>query len=83
MANIRRMKVHSIHAAKTHLSRLVERACAGEDVVIARGKTPVVRLVPTGSETPTRRFGAMRGRARVTEAFFDPLPDQELAVWGE
>ena len=77
------MKVHSIHAAKTHLSRLVERACAGEDVVIARGKTPVVRLVPTGSEAPTRRFGAMRGRARVTEAFFYPLPDEELAAWGE
>ena len=77
------MKVHSIHAAKTHLSRLVERACAGEDIVIARGKTPVVRLVPTGSETPSRRFGAMHGRARVTERFFDPLPDEELAAWGE
>ena len=77
------MKVHSIHAAKTHLSRLVERACAGEDIVIARGKTPVVRLVPTNSETPERRFGTMRGRARVTEAFFDPLPHEELAAWGE
>ena len=77
------MKVHSIHAAKTHLSRLVERACAGEDIVIARGKTPVVRLVPADAEAPQRRFGAMRGRARVTRAFFDPLPDEELAAWGE
>lgn len=76
-------KVHSIHAAKTQLSRLVERACAGEEVVIARGKTPVVKLVPTGSEAPLRRFGAMRGRARVTRAFFDPLPDEELTAWSQ
>ena len=76
-------KIHSIHAAKTHLSRLVERACAGEEVVIARGKTPVVKLVPTGSPAPRRQFGAMRGRARVTLAFFEPLPAEELAAWDE
>lgn len=74
-------KVHSIHAAKTNLSRLVERATAGEDVVIARGKTPVVRLVPTSGEAPARRFGAMRGKARVTRAFFESLPEHELAAW--
>lgn len=76
-------KVHSIHDAKTHLSRLIERACAGEDIVIARGKTPVVRLVPVDSEAPCRKFGAMKGRARVTEAFFEPLPEDELAAWGQ
>ena len=76
-------KIHSIHAAKTNLSRLVERACAGEEVVIARGKTPVVKLVRAGSSEPRREFGAMRGRARVTRAFFAPLPDEELAAWGE
>ena len=76
-------KVHSIHAAKTQLSRLVERACAGEEVVIARGKTPVVKLVPTDAKPPRRRFGAMRGHARVTRAFFEPLPTEELAAWGE
>jgi antitoxin (DNA-binding transcriptional repressor) of toxin-antitoxin stability system len=76
-------KIHSIHAAKTHLSRLVERACAGDEIVIARGKTPVVKLVPTDSETPRRCFGAMKGRARVTRAFFEPLQDEELRAWGE
>jgi antitoxin (DNA-binding transcriptional repressor) of toxin-antitoxin stability system len=76
-------KIHSIHAAKTNLSRLIERACAGEEVVIARGKTPVVKLVRTGSMAPRRRFGAMRGRARVTRAFFEPLPAEELAAWDE
>jgi prevent-host-death family protein len=75
------MKPVTIHAAKTHLSRLIERACAGEDVVIARGSTPVVRLVPVKKARPLRRFGAMRGRARTTKAFFSPLPDAELQAW--
>lgn len=74
-------KIHSIHAAKSNLSRLVARATAGEEVVIARGKTPVVRLVPTSAEPPDRRFGAMRGKARVTRAFFEPLPDDEVTAW--
>lgn len=75
-------KVHSIHAAKTNLSRLVEQASAGEEVVIARGKVPVARLVRLDAPTPRRRFGAMRGRARTTKAFFQPLPPDELADWG-
>ena len=76
-------KAHSIHAAKTHLSRLVARACAGDEVIISRGKKPVAKLVPITAEPPARRFGAMRGRARVTRAFFEPLPPAELQAWGE
>ena len=75
------MKTVPIHAAKTNLSRLIEEAVAGEDVVIARSKTPVVRLVPVATAAPARRFGAMAGRARVTRAFFEPLPDEERAGW--
>jgi prevent-host-death family protein len=75
------MKPVTVHAAKTHLSRLIERACAGDDVVIARGRTPVVRLVPVRKTAPRRRFGAMRGRARTTKAFFASLPPEELAPW--
>jgi hypothetical protein len=41
----------------------------------------VVRLVPVGSGPPARRFGAMRGKARVTAAFFQPLPPEELEAW--
>ena len=74
-------KAHSIHAAKTQLSRLVERAERGEDVVIARGSTPVARLTRLRKTRPARRFGAMRGRARVTGAFFDALPEHELKRW--
>jgi prevent-host-death family protein len=76
-------KPHSMHAAKTQLSRLVERAEAGEDIVIARGRVPVVRLVPVHAPRVERRFGAMRGRARVTRAFFEQLPVEELAAWEE
>lgn len=71
----------TIHAAKTHLSRLIERACAGEDVVIAHGSVPVVRLVPIRAQPSERKFGAMKGRARVTPEFFEPLPDDELDAW--
>ncbi len=74
-------KPSSMHVAKTHLSRLVDRACAGEDVIISRGKVPVVRLVPLKAAPPWRRFGAMRGRARITRAFFEPLPAEELDPW--
>ena len=83
LANNRYMdKVHSVHSAKTHLSKLIERAEAGESIVIARGKIPAVRLVPVKSVPPRRKFGAMKGRAHVTRAFFSPLPDDELKAWG-
>jgi prevent-host-death family protein len=75
------MKPVSVHEAKTHLSRLIERACRGEDVVISRGKRPVVRLVPVERAEPARKFGALRGKIRVDATFFDPLPDEELDAW--
>ena len=75
------MKTVPIHVAKTHLSRLVAEACAGEEVIIARGKVPVVRLVPVDAPTSRRVFGAMKGRAGVGPEFFEPLPDEELAAW--
>jgi len=74
-------KAHSIHAAKTQLSRLVERAEKGEEVIIARGSTPVARLTRLRPARPMRRFGALRGRARVTRAFFESLPARELRRW--
>jgi len=72
----------NIHDAKTHLSRLIERAESGEEVIIARAGKPVVRLVPVEPSVPHgRRFGSMKGRARVDERFFEPLPEDELAAW--
>ena len=75
------MTTVTIHAAKTNLSRLIERACKGEEIVIARGDEPVVRLVPITAAPRGRVFGAMHGKARVDDAFFEPLPPAELAAW--
>ena len=47
-------------------------------MVIARGKTYVVKLVPPTAPPGERQFGAMRGKAMVTNAFFEPLPEDEL-----
>lgn len=71
----------TIHEAKTQLSKLIERALAGEDVIISRGTEPVVRLVAIHAPKPQRKFGAYKGRGRVTDSFFEPLPDDELAAW--
>ncbi|HEX5319140.1 MAG TPA: type II toxin-antitoxin system prevent-host-death family antitoxin [Stellaceae bacterium] len=70
----------TIHAAKTHLSRLILRVEAGEEIVIARGRTPVARLVPM-APAPRRVFGALRGKIAVEPRFFEPLPPGELEVW--
>jgi len=70
----------SVHAAKTHLSRLLARVEAGEVITIARRRTPVAKLVPIVPK-PKREFGAMRGRISIGPEFFDPLPEDELARW--
>jgi prevent-host-death family protein len=75
------MKTVNIHEAKTHLSRLIAEVEVGEEVVLARGGKPVVRLVRLGDAPAARRFGAMRGRARTGDAFFEPLPEAELDAW--
>lgn len=68
------MKSVNVHEAKTHLSRLLERAHAGEEIVIAKGGKPYARLVPLESMEPRRRAGTLRGRVDVGEDFFEPLP---------
>ncbi|MXW24657.1 MAG: type II toxin-antitoxin system Phd/YefM family antitoxin [Chloroflexi bacterium] len=74
------MTTVNIHEAKTNLSRLLAQVEAGEDVVIARNGTPVARLVAV--EPPGKReFGALRGRIKLDDSFFEPLPDTELEAW--
>jgi prevent-host-death family protein len=70
----------NMHEAKTDLSKLVERALAGEDVVIARAGVPVVRLVPVARQGH-RVLGQWRGKVRISEDFDAPLPDEILADW--
>jgi antitoxin (DNA-binding transcriptional repressor) of toxin-antitoxin stability system len=70
-----------VHQAKTQLSKLIAAALAGEEVVIARGDQPVVKLTPIAPPTGKRQFGRYKGMFEVTDAFFEPLPDEELALW--
>jgi prevent-host-death family protein len=69
----------NIYEAKTQLSRLVDRAAAGEDIVIGRAGKPLVRLVPVDDIAP-RQPGLLK-RVAIPDALFDPLPDEELDAW--
>jgi prevent-host-death family protein len=71
----------TVDAAKTTLSELIARVEAGEEIVIARDKQPIAKLVPIRPPTPKRRFGAMRGNARVDAAFFESPLEDELRAW--
>ena len=75
------MATVTIHTAKTQGSKLIEQAERGEEVIIARGKTPVARLVPYGREQPKRGFGSMNGEVWLDESFWEPLPEDELKLW--
>jgi prevent-host-death family protein len=75
------MATVTVHTAKTQLSKLIEQVERGEEVVIARGKTPVARLVPYVREQPKRGFGSMRGRVTIGPEFWEPLPEEELKLW--
>ena len=75
------MAIVTIHSAKTHLSRLLARVEAGEEIALARGKQPIAKLVPFVPATSKRKFGALRGIVSVAPEFFDPLPEEELAAW--
>lgn len=63
-----------VHEAKTHLSRLLRRVVAGEEIVIVRGGEPVAKLVPVGT-TEARRMGVDEGRIEIADDFDAPLPD--------
>jgi prevent-host-death family protein len=71
----------NIHEAKTHLSRLVQRVVAGEDVVIAKAGEPLVRLVPYQAAAKPRVPGAWKGQGWIADDFDDPLPDEMLAAF--
>jgi len=63
-----------VHEAKTHLSKLLKRAAAGEEIIISSGGTPMARLV--GVEPTLRELGFDEGRFTVPEDFDDPMPDE-------
>jgi len=71
----------SVYAAKTQLSRLLDRATRGEEIVITRHGKPVARIVPVDRRRTPRKLGALRGKIRVTADFDAPLPEEVLALF--
>ena len=78
MTNMAPMETFNVHEAKTHLSRLLDRAHAGEELVIAKNGQPYARLCPL-DKPPPRRPGLLAGE--IGDAFFEPLPEKELDAW--
>jgi len=73
-------EIVNMHQAKSSLSRLVERALAGEDVVIARNGQPLVRLVPIPKQREPRLPGRSKGRIWIAPDF-DEMSEEELKDW--
>jgi len=77
----------TVHEAKTHLSRLLARVEAGEEVVIARGKQGIAKLVPLNPPPKKKRVPGWLahtlppGKDPLEDGFWDPLPPEELALW--
>ncbi len=69
----------NVHEAKTHLSRLLDRAHNGEEIVLAKAGKPYALLCPL---PPARERKPGIAPGRITEAFFEPLPAEEIEAWG-
>lgn len=72
------MEIINIHYAKTHFSKLLLRAHSGEEIIISKSGKPFAKLVPLKKKSK-RVPGIAKGK--VTEAFFEPLPEEELQGW--
>ena len=76
------MSIVTVHEAKTNLSKLIAEVLAGGEVVIARGKEPVARLVAINAPKKKPLLGRYPEKFELGDAFFEPLPDDELEAWG-
>ncbi len=71
--------VINLYEAKTRLSNLVDRAAAGEEIIIAKAGKPMARLVPLAQPRPVRKPGGWEGKVWIADDFDDPLPDDIMA----
>jgi prevent-host-death family protein len=69
----------NIHEAKTHLSRYVEEAAQGKEVVIVKAGKPIARIAPLAPPKAKRKLGLLGGKARIPDDFNSSLPDEVLA----
>lgn len=75
------MKIVTVEAAETTLPELLAQVAAGEEIVLARGETPVAKLSPYSAPPRERKFGAFKGEIDAGPEFFEPLPEEELKAW--
>ncbi|MGA2672374.1 MAG: type II toxin-antitoxin system prevent-host-death family antitoxin [Terracidiphilus sp.] len=74
---------YTVHQAKTHFSRLLKEAEAGQEVIVLRGSKPVARIVPIGPPALKRRIpGGFEGLVQADDSAFDPLTDEQLVEYG-
>lgn len=71
--------VVNVHDAKTHFSRLLDQAHAGQEIILAKAGKPYARLVPLAAGKGKRQAGRLNGR--IGQEFFEPLPPAELDTW--
>ena len=69
----------NVHEAKTHFSKLLEQAHAGQEIILAKAGKPYARLMPLAVKAGRRQPGRLAGK--VNDAFFEPLPAEELDAW--
>ncbi|MBK1618352.1 MULTISPECIES: type II toxin-antitoxin system Phd/YefM family antitoxin [Chromatiaceae] len=69
----------NVHEAKTHFSKLLEQAHRGQEIIVAKAGKPYARLLPLANAAPQRQPGRLAGR--VDDAFFEPLPEEEIRAW--
>ena len=75
-------KTHSIYEAKTHLSRLVDEAAKGREIVITKNGVPLAKIVAF-PDAPKRRFGDLRGKVSYSDDIMKPLPEEMFDVFKE
>ena len=74
--------MYTVHQAKTNLSKLLRKVENGEEVIIARGKEPVAKIIPFPARKKKRVPGSLKGKIWYATDAFDPLTKEELAEWG-
>ena len=74
--------MYTIRQAQTNLSKLLRKAARGEEVIIARGKTPVAKLVAVPTQKKKRVPSRWKGKISYTSDAFAPMTKDELAEWG-
>jgi prevent-host-death family protein len=74
------IKTVNMHEAKSSLSKLVEEALSGREIVLARAGKPMVRLTPVTS-AKRRKLGQWKGKVRMSKDFDSPLSTEHLAAW--